>query len=98
MWESSNPALTNKNVLSQFGRDMLATRSETTPHQGVMHKTGILIGLALLGGASGYALVATNPSIMFWSALGSFILFLGFGFLLCGKPQMAPIVAPIGDE
>lgn len=95
MWESSNPALTNTNVLSQFGRDMLASRSETTTLTGVVHKTGILIALALLGGASGYSLVATMPSIMWWSAIGAFVICLGFGFLLGGKPQLAPIVAPI---
>ena len=95
MWESSNPALTNNHALSQFGRDMLGSRSEVTTLVGVMNKTGILIGLALLGGASGYSLVATMPSIMWISSIAAFVICLGIGFLLGGKPQLAPIVAPI---
>jgi uncharacterized YccA/Bax inhibitor family protein len=95
MWESSNPALTNNNVLSQFGRNMLGSRSDVTTLAGVMNKTGILIALALLGGASGYSLVATIPDIMWISAVAAFVICLGVGFVLGGKPQLAPIVAPI---
>lgn len=95
MWESSNPALTNNQALSQFGRDMLASRSDVTTLAGVMNKTGILIVLALCAGASGYSLVATVPSITWYSCIAAFVICLGIGFLLAGKPQLAPIVAPI---
>jgi uncharacterized YccA/Bax inhibitor family protein len=92
MWESSNPALTNEQA---FAHAMFAPKADVATISGVMNKTGILIVLALLAGSSGYALVATMPSIMWISAIAAFVICLGFGFLLAGKPHLAPVVAPI---
>lgn len=95
--QSSNPALTNKDAFSEvYGKNMFAAeKSNVTTLSGVVNKTGILVAIAVAGGALGYWLVATMPSIVFISSIAGFVLCLGFGWLLCGKPQLSPVVAPI---
>ena len=95
-FQSSNPALNNKNAFSEvYGKNMFADKANVTTMSGVINKTALLIAIAVASGAGGYALVQSMPSILYISAGASFIIVLGFYFLLAGKPQLAPIVAPI---
>ncbi len=96
MFQSSNPALKNDNAFSQvYGKKMFADQADVTTISGVINKTAILIAIAVAAGAGGYTLVQSMPSILMISAGAAFIIVLGFYFLLAGKPQLAPIVAPI---
>ena len=101
MWQSSNPVLNNNDAFSQYyGKDMYAsqnavTKSNVTTLAGVINKTAILVGIAATAGAVGYSIVATNFSILMISSLAAFVLSLGGFFILRGKPQAAPVIAPL---
>ena len=94
MLQSSNPALRNDNVFNDvYGK--LAGREDTITLQGVVNKTGILVLIAVAGGAAGYALVGTMPSAVWISCIAAFIVSLGVYFVIAGKPALSPYVAPV---
>lgn len=98
MWTSSNPVLNNDNAFDQMYGHLgggVQTRPDVATVSGVINKTGILVTIAIIAGAAGYSLVGTNTSIIWISSIAAFVLCLGFGFVLAGKPQLSPILAPI---
>ena len=96
MWRTSNPILNNNDTFGQvYGKDMFATKANVMTIEGVIHKTAILVGIATAAGALGYSIVATNTSILLISSLAAFVLSLGGFFILRGKPQASPIIAPL---
>ncbi|MCP3902999.1 MAG: Bax inhibitor-1/YccA family protein [Planctomycetes bacterium] len=95
MFQSSNPALRNEDTFQEFYGDIAGTRPAQATLQGVVNKTGILVLIAVAGGAAGYQLAGAMPAITWISAIAAFVIVLGFGFVLCGKPQLSPILAPI---
>lgn len=98
MWTSSNPVLNNDDAFQRmYGHlgGMTQARPTHATISGVINKTGILVLIAILTGAAGYSLVGVNTSVIWISAIAAFVLCLGFGFVLAGKPQLSPILAPI---
>lgn len=99
MWNSSNPILNREDTFSQvYGRDMFASqqaRSDVTTLQGVVNKTAILVGIAVVAGSIGYSLFQSSPQVLWISGIASLVLCLGLSFFLVGKPKLSPIVAPI---
>jgi uncharacterized YccA/Bax inhibitor family protein len=101
MWQSSNPVLNNEDAFNQYyGRDMFATRDAAavpavTTLQGVVNKTTILVGIATATGAVGYSLFMNHPQAYWIAAIVAFVICLGIGFVLAGKPALSPIVAPV---
>ncbi|MHC4990821.1 MAG: Bax inhibitor-1/YccA family protein [Planctomycetota bacterium] len=96
--KSSNPALNNDQVFQQYYGQMLGTKPEkanVTTLQGVVNKTALLVAIALVGGAIGYSLLQTMPAVLPIAAITGFIICLGAFFLLAGKPQLSPVIAPI---
>ena len=95
MWDSSNPALNNNDAFGQFyGREMFATRPTVATLQGVVNKTAILVGIAVIAGSLGYWAVGVNTSVMWISAIASLLITLGIYFVIAGKPQLSPFLAP----
>jgi uncharacterized YccA/Bax inhibitor family protein len=96
MWSSSNPVLANDDAFEKYyGSTMAAAKPGVATLSGVINKTAILVLIAVTAGAAGYMLLPTTPSILWISAIAAFVLCLGFGFLLAGKPQLSPVIAPI---
>jgi uncharacterized YccA/Bax inhibitor family protein len=96
MWNSTNPALANDDAFNQFyGKTMFKERSTTATLQGVVGKTAILTIIAIAAGAAGYALVSQYTSILMISSIAAFVICLGMGFVIGGKPQLAMFLAPV---
>lgn len=97
MWQSSNPVLNSNDSFNQvYGKNMFAAeRANVTTIPGVVNKTAILTAIAVGAGAVGYSIVLTNFSILLISSLASFVLCMGGFFILRGRPQAAPVIAPI---
>jgi len=96
MFVSSNPALTNEDTFRQFygQRGELAGRANVATLSGVVNKTGLLVFLAVTAGAGGYKFVASFPSLLWISAITSFMICLGFFFLARRNPTYARIIGP----
>ena len=97
MFTSSNPALTNEDTFREFygQRDELAGRANVATLKGVVNKTGLLALLAVTAGAGGYKFVASFPSLLWISAITSFVICLGFFFLAQRNPTHARIIGPL---
>ncbi len=96
MWQSSNPALRGRDELfHQTYGSMGAARSETATIQGVANKTAILVGITVLGGAGGWALADAFTSAAWVCALAATAVTFGLCMFICGKPTMAPALAPV---
>jgi uncharacterized YccA/Bax inhibitor family protein len=95
MLQSSNPILSNDDTFNQYYGAMAGGRSDVTTMTGVVNKTAILVLLALVAGGGGYALFASMPSILWIGAIAAFVICLGMGFILRGKPQASPYLAPV---
>ncbi len=96
MWESSNPALRNEDTFRQFyGR--MAERADTATLQGVVNKTAILTGIAVVAGAGGYWAIGTVTAmpIVWLSCLASMAVCFGAYFLLRGNAAHARWLAPV---
>ncbi len=98
-WQSSNPILAKDDAFAQFyggGAMAIAAEKPTTATlSGVVNKTAILVLIAVAAGAFAYALLPPSTSVLWISSIVAFVLCLGAGFLLAGKPQAAPVVAPV---
>jgi len=97
MFASSNPALTNEDTFRAFygQRGELAGRANVATLKGVVNKTGLLVLLAATAGAGGYKFVASFPSLLWISAITSFVICLGFFFLAQRNPTKARIIGPL---
>ena len=62
---------------------------------GVVNKTGLLVGIAVICGALSYKFLGNMPAVLPVAAIAGFLIVLGFGFFLCKRPELAKIVAPI---
>lgn len=92
MWQSSNPALRNDHA---FHQAMLGERSTSITLQGVANKTGLLVAIAIAAGAGAYSLVTTMPSLLWITWGATLVVGLGVGFIVFGKPAIAPYLAPV---
>ncbi len=95
MLNSSNPALTSADAFEQAYGHMTGARTDVTTLSGVVNKTAILLVIAIAAGAGGYSLLQSMPSILWISAIAAFVICLGMGFILGGKPQLSPYLAPV---
>jgi uncharacterized YccA/Bax inhibitor family protein len=96
-FQSSNPALLNDDAFSQFyGKNMYAAeRPSTITLQGVVNKTALLVGIAIVAGAAGYWIVGQFAAALMLSWIVAGIVSLGLFFLMRGQARLAPILAPI---
>ncbi len=97
MLQSSNPVLSNDDVFGEvYGkRGMFNEAADVTTVQGVVNKTLLLVTIAVVAGAGGYALLNVFPGIVWIACIASVVIALGFFFFLKGRPQLSPVVAPI---
>ncbi|MCA9290028.1 MAG: Bax inhibitor-1/YccA family protein [Phycisphaerales bacterium] len=90
--QSSNPVLTDDHFRSAYGHMM---GSETATVNGVIHKTFVLVGLAVGAGALGYSVGQTIPAAAWISSLVALVVTMGVYFGLRSKPERAKILGPI---
>jgi uncharacterized YccA/Bax inhibitor family protein len=95
VWQSSNPALHNDNLFRETYGDKLGERANVVSLRGVVNKTALLVGIAVLAGAGGYKLVASVPAALWVSWICALLIGLGIYFVVFGKPHLAPVLAPI---
>jgi len=95
MWNSSNPVLANDDAFEKYYGKSAQAQANVATIKGVVNKTALLVLIAVSAGGVGYALLPTIPSVLWISAIAAFVLCIGLGFLLGGKPQLAPAMAPI---
>lgn len=94
--ESSNPALANDDAFSSYYGDMAGAKSDVTTLQGVVNKTAILVGIAIVAGAGGYAVAeAFGMGVVMISGIAAFLVAIGVYFKIRGNPAHAVYVAPI---
>lgn len=89
--QSSNPVLANEHLGSVLSEAEASPQTATIT--GVINKTSILVGTAVVAGAVAYSLTTANPALtmVFWgvSGLVSLVMF----FTLWRKPAVSPAVA-----
>ncbi len=96
MFRSSNPALgAGDDLFNEYYGAEVKTRSNVATLNGCVNKTAILVLITCVAGGAGYSLVASVPSLPLISSLAAFAIVLGMGFVLRGKPQLAPVIGPI---
>lgn len=94
--QSSNPVLAQDDVFNEYYGEAAGTvRSNVTTLQGVVNKTAILVGVAIVAGAGGYAVGQLYPSAIWISAIAAFIVSLGIFYKLRGNPAHAVFLAPV---
>jgi len=95
--QSSNPALA-EDAFNEYYGDMANTsaKADVTTLQGVVNKTAILVGIAIVAGAGGYAAAAaiTLPVVTI-SAIVALIVTLGVYYKIRGNPAHAVFLAPV---
>jgi len=89
--QSSNPVLANEHLGSVMGEAEASSNTATV--MGVVNKTSLLVGIAVVAGSIAYALTASNPALtmVFWAVSGlvSLVMF----FVLWRKPAVSAPVA-----
>lgn len=89
--QSSNPVLANEHLSGVMSEAAPAPATATVT--GVINKTSILVGTAVVAGAIAYSMTSANPglAVLFWGASGlvSLVLF----FTLWRKPAVSAPVA-----
>lgn len=96
--QSSNPALTSGDAFNEYYGEMagIAAKPDVTTLQGVVNKTAILVGIAVVAGAGGYAAAAALAMpVATISAVVALIITLGIFYVIRGKPAHAVFLAPI---
>jgi uncharacterized YccA/Bax inhibitor family protein len=93
--QSSNPVLANDDAFGRFYGAMAGERPTTVTLQGVVNKTAILVGVAVLTGAGGYAVAGVFPSAVLVSWIVALIVAIGIFFKLRGNPMHAVYLAPV---
>lgn len=94
MWDSSNPAL-NNDAFDTYYKDVFGKASDTTSLQGVVNKTVILTGLAVIAGVFGYWLASVNTSILFFDSIITLLITFGLYQVIHSKPERSAMLAPI---
>lgn len=91
MLNSSNPALANGDIFhQQYGRPDTAAVPQTATVAGVVNKTSLLVGLAIVAGFGGYAVGwSMGWGVMAVSAIAAFLIAMAFFWLMRGKPHLA---------
>lgn len=93
--QSSNPALTSGDAFDAYYGEHSKAANVTTL-QGVVNKTALLVGVAIVAGSGGYAVAAAgNFMVVTISAIAALIVTLGIFFKLRGNPAQAVFLAPI---
>lgn len=90
---SSNPILA-EGRLEEALRSSSSSQGTVTV-SGVVNKTTLCLAVAVVFGALGNSFVKTNPSALFMVSMASFVVSLGVGFALFGRPSWAIFLAPI---
>ncbi len=93
MLESSNPVLAQ----GRLGPALHNASAEqaTATVGGVVNKTSLCIGVAVVFGAIGNSVVQANPGLLPLISIVSFVAALGVGFALYGRPAWAAFLAPV---
>ncbi len=95
VWQSSNPALTNDRAFAEAHFGMQRERSTQASMTGVINKTTLLVVIAVTAGALAYAFIPASGMTVMISFLASMIVMAGVGFMMWGKPTLAPVLAPV---
>lgn len=96
--QSSNPALTGGDAFNEYYGEMAGTgqKADVTTLQGVVNKTAILVGIAVIAGSGGYAVAAAGfLGAVTISAIVSLIVTIGIFYKLRGNPAPAVFLAPV---
>jgi uncharacterized YccA/Bax inhibitor family protein len=96
--QSSNPALTSGDAFNEYYGEMAGTgqRADVTTLQGVVNKTAILVGIAVVAGSGGYAVAAAGfLGAVTISAIVSLIVTIGIFYKIRGNPAHAVFLAPV---
>jgi len=96
-FQSTNPALRNEQAFNPFAYEQagVATLPATTAVSGVIQKTTLLVTLAMIFGGLGYWLFSQNPSALWIGSIVALVVTLGIYFVIYGKPQLSPVLAPL---
>ena len=89
--QSTNPLLTSQEAFSGY-LDGPAERRTDATMSGIINKTGILSLLVIGGGVAGYSLAQTISWLPMATAVASFVIVLGMGFVLRKNPKLAASV------
>jgi len=93
MLQSTNPVLA-EGRLDAAMRDAAASQTPATV-SGVVNKTSLCVGVAVVFGAMGYSVVKANPALLGMVNMVAFVAALAVGFALWGRPAWAAVLAPI---
>ena len=92
--QSSNPALTRQDAFNEFYGEVAGTvKADVTTLPGVVNKTALLVGVAVIAGGGGYALAEVFPSAMMLSWIITLVLSFGLYFVIAGNPRYARVLA-----
>jgi uncharacterized YccA/Bax inhibitor family protein len=96
MLDSSNPVLARDDSFNEFyGQAAGTVRDNVTTMQGICNKTALLVGIAVVTGAGGYALHGMMPGLAWGASIVGLLVSFGIGMFLMGNPAKAKIVGPI---
>lgn len=97
--QSSNPALNTDavNPYSWEGRQALAStpKADVATFAGVIHRTTILVSIALLCGTIGYWIFQQYPSALWIGSIAALVATFGIFFALRSNPAHAVVLGPI---
>jgi uncharacterized YccA/Bax inhibitor family protein len=91
--QSSNPVLADGPLAAAMRSTPRAEGAVTVA--GVVNKTTLCMAVAVVFGALGHAFVKANPGTLFVVNVASFVVALGVGIALFGRPAWAVLLAPI---
>ena len=97
VFQSTNPALHNEQAFNPFayGQSGAVAASGVTTMSGVIQKTTLLVSLAMICGGVGFWLFSQHPGALWIGSIVAFLVTLGIYFVIYGKPQLSPILAPL---
>lgn len=94
---SSNPALRNEQAFNPFAyqESGAVVVPGAAAISGVIQKTSVLVTLALICGGAGYWFFHQNPAALWIGNIVALVVTLGIYFVIYGKPQLSPVLAPL---
>jgi uncharacterized YccA/Bax inhibitor family protein len=94
-FQSTNPVLANDDAFHQYYGGEAAEQANVTTLQGVVNKTGILVLIAVICGAGGYAIAPQlGWGVLLISWVISMLVVLGLYYKIYGNPKIAAFLAP----